>query len=243
MTTASTTVARFVACHSVLHLDARHVLAQKAILDPHIMHRLVMSGFNGWITPGEPDPRAQMGILHAWTLDLRNNRLVLIVQSRVQSDWSFIPRAALTDGITTLPIDMAVRTGETYTFRIVVNPTRQRGAREHDHAPRKRLSDSTPGHVRQWFADRLQADGEERVGPLGVRRIGAHGVTDSIAVRMLPKLSLTAKHQGARIGRAELKGELTVTDPETFVEALANGVGRARSYGAGLLLVRSPDSS
>lgn len=40
MTTASTAIARFVACHSVLHLDARHVLAQKAILDPHIMHRL-----------------------------------------------------------------------------------------------------------------------------------------------------------------------------------------------------------
>ncbi len=243
MTTASTAIARFVACHSVLHLDARHVLAQKAILDPHIMHRLVMSGFNGWITPNEPDPRAQMGILHVWTLDLKNNTLVLIVQSRVQPDWSFVPRAALTDGITTLPVDMTVRTGDAYAFRIVVNPTRQRGTREHDRAPRKRLSDTTPGHVRRWFADRLQAEGEERMGPLGVRRIGAHGVTDSMAVRMLPKLSLTAKHQGARIGRAELKGELTVTAPEAFVDALANGVGRARSYGAGLLLVRSPDSA
>ncbi|WP_371630406.1 type I-E CRISPR-associated protein Cas6/Cse3/CasE [Streptomyces sp. NBC_00341] len=47
--------------------------------------------------------------------------------------------------------------------------------------------------------------------------------------RGIPKLSLTAKHQGARIGRAELKGELTVTDPGAFVDALANGVGRARS--------------
>lgn len=59
-----------------------------------------------------------------------------------------------------------------------------------------------------------------------------------MAVRMLPKLSLVAKHRGARIGRAEVKGTLTVTDPPAFVGALADGIGRARSYGAGLLLVR-----
>ncbi|WP_454131012.1 type I-E CRISPR-associated protein Cas6/Cse3/CasE [Kitasatospora aureofaciens] len=53
-----------------------------------------------------------------------------------------------------------------------------------------------------------------------------------------PKLGLSAKHQGAKIGRAEIKGALTVTDPHAFTDALATGVGRARSYSAGLLLVR-----
>lgn len=108
------------------------------------MHRLVMSGFYGWTDPGEPDPRAQMGVLHTWKLDLRNRSLVLIVQSRVQPDWSELPHAALADEIAVLPVDMTVREGAVYTFRTVVNPTRQRGAAQDAHAPRRRLADTTP---------------------------------------------------------------------------------------------------
>ncbi|WP_317620882.1 type I-E CRISPR-associated protein Cas6/Cse3/CasE [Streptomyces sp. CBMA123] len=37
---------------------------------------------------------------------------------------------------------------------------------------------------------------------------------------------------------AEIKGTLTVTDPHAFTGTIATGVGRARSYSAGLLLVR-----
>ncbi|MFJ6620789.1 type I-E CRISPR-associated protein Cas6/Cse3/CasE [Kitasatospora sp. NPDC091335] len=239
MTTASTATARFVACHSILHLDATHALAQKAILDPHIMHRLVMSGFYGWTEPGEADPRAQMGILNTWTLDLRTNSLVVIVQSRVQPDWSAIPRAALADRIALLQVDTTVRTGAAFGFRIVVNPTRDRQTRAGDGTlARKRLSDTTPRHVKDWFAARLQPAGADRVGPGGVRRIGADSDPDTLAIRMLPKLGLSAKHQGAKIGRAEIKGALTVTDPAAFTDALTTGVGRARSYSAGLLLIR-----
>ncbi|RKT09510.1 CRISPR-associated Cse3 family protein [Streptomyces sp. 1114.5] len=239
VTTASTDTARFVACHSILHLDATHALAQKAILDPHVMHRLVMSGFYGWTEPGEPDPRAQMGILNTWTLDLKNNSLVLIVQSRVQPDWSSIPRAALADRIALLQVDTTVRTGATYGFRIIVNPTRDRQTPTGDGTlVRKRLSDTTPRHVKEWFAARLQPVGTERVGPAGVRRIGADGDPETMAIRILPKLGLAAKHQGTKIGRAEIKGTLTVTDPHAFADALATGIGRARSYSAGLLLVR-----
>ncbi|MFH8386744.1 type I-E CRISPR-associated protein Cas6/Cse3/CasE [Kitasatospora sp. NPDC018058] len=97
-----------------------------------------------------------------------------------------------------------------------------------------------PRYVKEWFAARLQPDSSDRVGPGGVRRIGADGDPDTMAIRMLPKLGLAAKHQGTKIGRAEIKGALTVTDPHAFVDALANGVGRARAYSAGLLLVRPP---
>ncbi|MEU3567813.1 type I-E CRISPR-associated protein Cas6/Cse3/CasE [Kitasatospora sp. NPDC036755] len=239
MTAASTDTSRFVACHSVLHLDATHTLAQKAILDPHVMHRLVMSGFYGWTEPGETDPRAQMGILNTWTLDLKNNSLVVIVQSRVQPDWSSIPRAALADRIALLQVDTTVRTGATYGFRIVVNPTRDRQTRADDGSlVRKRLSDTSPRHVKDWIAARLQPTGADRTGPGGVRRIGADGDPATMAIRVLPKLGLSAKHPGTRIGRAEIKGTLTVTDPPAFADALTTGIGRARSYSAGLLLIR-----
>ncbi|NEE13836.1 type I-E CRISPR-associated protein Cas6/Cse3/CasE, partial [Streptomyces sp. SID7499] len=50
--------------------------------------------------------------------------------------------------------------------------------------------------------------------------------------------SSPAPHKGLRIARAELKGTLTVTDPSAFVTALSRGIGHARAYSCGLLLVR-----
>lgn len=44
--------------------------------------------------------------------------------------------------------------------------------------------------------------------------------------------------EGLAITRAEVKGRLTVTDPATLATALTDGIGRARAYGCGLLLIR-----
>lgn len=41
-----------------------------------------------------------------------------------------------------------------------------------------------------------------------------------------------------RFGIFDMKGELQVTDPEAFVEQIANGFGRAKSYGCGLMMIR-----
>lgn len=42
----------------------------------------------------------------------------------------------------------------------------------------------------------------------------------------------------ARFGVLDLKGLLTVTDPEIFVPRLAAGFGRAKAFGCGLMLIR-----
>ncbi|WP_431775452.1 type I-E CRISPR-associated protein Cas6/Cse3/CasE [Streptomyces cucumeris] len=239
--------AQFIACHSILHLDARHVLAQRAVLDPQIMHRTVMSGFYGWVEPGDPDARAQMGILNLWNLDLRSNKLLIVVQSRVQPDWSALPANALVDDVTVLPVDLRVRRGETFGFRTVVNPARHRevwkDTPQGRERARLRLADTTPRHAREWFAERLQPEGAEPVGRAGIRRIGATGDVGGMAVRILPKLTFGDSHRGQKIGRAEIRGALTVTDPDTFVQALTNGIGRGRAYSSGLLLVRPRDEA
>ena len=237
--------AKFIACHSILTLEARHPLAQRAVLDPQAMHRTVMSGFYGWVEPGNSDPRAQMGILHTWTLDLRADRLVIVVQSRVQPDWSSIPSKALVEKATVLPVDESIRQGGVFSFRTVVNPTRDRQAwrdtPQGRQLARQRLADTTPKHVRRWFGERLQPEGAEPVGRGNIRRIGATGDPTIMAVRILPKLTFGNDRRGGKIGRAEIRGTLTVTDPEAFTYALTNGIGRGRAYGAGLLLVRKQE--
>ncbi|MFF3427233.1 type I-E CRISPR-associated protein Cas6/Cse3/CasE [Streptomyces sp. NPDC002602] len=232
--------ARFVAAQTLLALDARHPFAGKSLIDAQDMHRTVMSGFPGWVENGSPDPRAQMGILSTWTVDLRQARLNLVVQSSLPADWSGIPRTALAERPEPLTIDRTFRIGDRVAFRTVVNPVRS--VPPPPGSPSKtrgtRVPHTRPEHVKGWFARRLQPPGEPAIAPDGVTRIGADADTDQIAVRMLPNTSSPAPHKGLRIGRAEIKGTLTVTDPETFVAALAQGIGHARAYSCGLILVR-----
>lgn len=47
-----------------------------------------------------------------------------------------------------------------------------------------------------------------------------------------------AKDGRIRFSTADLSGELTVVDPDAFVDTLGKGVGHAKAFGCGLLLVR-----
>ncbi|MEV6122289.1 type I-E CRISPR-associated protein Cas6/Cse3/CasE [Streptomyces sp. NPDC052077] len=232
--------ARFVTSHSLLSLDVRHPFAAKSLIDAQDMHRTVMCGFPGWVDDGSPDPRARMGILSTWTVDLARQRLTLVVQASLPADWTALPRAALAEPPETLTVDRTFRAGDRVAFRTVVNPVRTvapppgsppgtRGAR---------VPHTRPEHVKRWFERRLQPPGEPPVAPDGVTRVGADADTGRLAVRMLPRVSSSAPHKGLRIARAEVKGTLTVTDPETFASALTQGIGHARAYSCGLILVR-----
>ncbi|MFH8640349.1 type I-E CRISPR-associated protein Cas6/Cse3/CasE [Streptomyces goshikiensis] len=240
MNTPRTTAARFVATHSVLTLDARHPYVAKSLVDAQDMHRTVMNGFRGWVEDGDPTARAQMGVLSTWSVDLKAAALVLVVQSRVPGDWSRIPRAALTGKPHVITVDRTVRAGDVLGFRMVVNPTRSKptGKPASEKSRGQRLPHSTPDHVKNWFVRRLQAEDEPATGEGGVARIGATADPAALGIRMLPTVSSPAPHKGLRIARAEIRGSLTVTDPETLVTTLSNGLGHARAYSCGLILTR-----
>ncbi|MGW1267400.1 type I-E CRISPR-associated protein Cas6/Cse3/CasE [Streptomyces sp. NPDC002491] len=232
--------ARFVATHSVLTMDARHPYTAKSLVDAQDMHRTVMSGFRGWVTDGDPDARAQMGVLSTWSVDLKAGALVLVVQSRVPGDWAGMPRGALTDKPHVITVDRTLRTGDSLTFRTVVNPTYNRlsGPPAPNRPRGRRTAHTRPDHVKNWFLRRLQPPGEPRQAPDGLTRIGATAEEDSLAVRMLPTVTSPGPHKGLRIVRAEIRGTLTVTDPAALVDAMTQGIGHARAYGCGLLLTR-----
>ncbi|MFK0050011.1 type I-E CRISPR-associated protein Cas6/Cse3/CasE [Streptomyces sp. NPDC090741] len=238
--TRTTAAARFVATHSVLTLDARHPFAAKSLVDAQEMHRTVMSGFRGWVADGEADARAQMGVLSTWSVDLKAAALVIVVQSRVPGDWSRIPQAAMTSRPRIITVDRTFRVGDVMEFRTVVNPVRSvpTEAPASEKVRGKRVAHTRPEHVKEWFVRRLQPEGEPRSGPKGTVRIGATADEGALAVRMLPTVSSAGSHKGLRIVRAELRGKLTVTDPQALADTLAEGIGHGRAYSCGLLLTR-----
>jgi CRISPR system Cascade subunit CasE len=227
----------FVACQSVLELDLGHVTAQRAVLDPQFLHKMVMSGFYGWVAEGEPNPRSQLRVLHAARPDLGEDLLTVVVQSRVQPDWDKVARAALRSRPTLLTVEHRVEIGQRYSFRTIVHPTR-------DSGPGRRRRDLTdPKDVLAWFLDRLQPEGEPAFSTDGrrVRRIGADARTEHLDVRLLPAVQEMRDRPRQRMIRSEIQGRLTVTDAETFAEVLRAGLGRSRSLGCGLVLVEPLD--
>ncbi|WUP22365.1 type I-E CRISPR-associated protein Cas6/Cse3/CasE (plasmid) [Streptomyces sp. NBC_00271] len=232
--------ARFVTSHSVLTLDARHPYTAKAMVDAQHMHRNVMSGFYGWVEDGQPDARAQMGVLSTWSVDLKAGVLVLVVQARVPADWSRVPSDALKDKPHTLTVDRTLSAGDVVSFRTVVNPTKtiSPGKEAVEKKIRgKRIPHTTAQHAKDWFTRRLQQDGQPASGPNGVTRIGATADPDTLSIRMLGSLKSTTR-EGLAVARAEIKGRLTITDPNALVATLNDGIGRARAYGCGLFLIR-----
>jgi CRISPR system Cascade subunit CasE len=227
----------FVACQSVLELDLGHVTAQRAMLDPQFLHKMVMSGFYGWVAEGEPNPRAQLRVLHAARADLGEDLLTIVTQSRVQPDWDRLARAALRTRPRTLKVERQIATGRRYAFRTIVHPTR-------DSGPKRRRRDLTdPKDVLAWFLDRLQPEGGPPFSADGrrVRRIGADARTEHLEVRVLPAVQEMRERPRQRLTRSEITGELTVTDPAAFADVLQSGLGRSRSLGCGLVLVEPLD--
>lgn len=51
-------------------------------------------------------------------------------------------------------------------------------------------------------------------------------------------MQLDHKRSAMKIGVLEYEGDLVVTEPKTFVAAIANGFGRAKAFGCGLMLIR-----
>ncbi|HWG23040.1 type I-E CRISPR-associated protein Cas6/Cse3/CasE [Actinospica sp.] len=227
----------FVACQSVLELDLGHVTAQRAVLDPQFLHKMVMSGFYGWVAEGEPNPRAQLRVLHAARVDLADDLLTIITQSRVQPDWDRLAKSALRGRPRILKVEYHVETGQRYSFRTIVHATR-------DSGPKRRRRDLTdPKDVLAWFMDRLQPEGEPAFSTDGrrVRRIGADARTEHLEVKVLPAVQEMRDRPAQRLIRSEIQGVLTVTDPPAFADVLQSGFGRSRSLGCGLVLVEPLD--
>ncbi|MFJ3856111.1 type I-E CRISPR-associated protein Cas6/Cse3/CasE [Streptomyces sp. NPDC090085] len=226
--------AQFVASHSIIQVDARSATARRVLTDAHAMHDTVMSGFRSWAEDGSKDPRAQVGVLSTWSADLKERRLLLVVQSAVMPDWSGLTGRDLLAPVKVQTIDTTIREGDTYTFRTVVSA---HGLRKDVKTGQvRRLPHTTPHHVREWFLRRLQPEPAP-----AIQRAPFLGITtdhEKLAVRALPPVIATTKHEGLNLPRHEIRGTLTVTHPEAFATALTDGIGRGRAYSCGLILIR-----
>ena len=204
---------------SRLILNPRSKAVQRDLNDPYEMHRTVMNGF--------PDdlPRDEERVLHRLDQDHRRNRLSLLVQSQGEPDWGSLPEGYLMplDPLDPVADNPAVRTfepvlhaGQVLSFRLVGNPMKRLGKSAGKDKGKRVGLYKTEEQV-EWLAKKGKCGGFQLLSVLPSQESVAQS-------KRLPKL-LTV----------QFDGQLQITEPEAFHQTLANGIGRAKAFGCGLL--------
>ena len=138
------------------------------------------------------------------------------------------------------------RAGQRLGFEVLIRPVVRR-ARDHDEGDKKMREQDAfqaeaerhpKGGMRRkreevyfdWLAERLAQRGA---------RLEEAGLKSFQRVRVVRKLRAHASEGPDAV----IQGTLEVTDPTEFADLVANGVGRHRAYGYGMLLLRPPSRS
>lgn len=205
---------------TVLQLDINHPVIRDAQRSAHAMHQLVMVGFQHaaadtdfFADPQEPHPtaRADQNILYA--LDRRpNGALWLMVQADVAGDWTGV------DGVDRVihAGPYAPPTGGKIIYRLRANA-------------KKSISENK---VRYLNTDEMLPWWEKKAPLAGLSLTNTPHVQKNIPIRR------RGRKRGSMVATHTISGEATITDPTAFANATRTGLGRAKAYGAGLLLAR-----
>lgn len=225
---------------SKLTLNPRDRDARRALGDCHLLHTTLMRAFP--TLPGEPNPRAAVGLLYR-VEPSREARICILAQSVTEPDWARMPAWCAEDE--TKPVAALydrIAAGQTLTFRLRANPTKCTGDRPEGgghlvNVHREALTD--PVKQIEWLVRAGERGGFDPIFVQVAQRATDGTITGTVGVpdvRVVPEPAV--RGNGGRIlGSVRFEGRLTVRDADQFRRTLADGVGRGKAYGFGLLSV------
>lgn len=166
-----------------------------------------------------------------WREDREGEFLVLSAREPVQTD--------LFSRVETRPYAPQILSGDRLLFSLRANATRsKKGGKRVDVV----MDALHPVPKDERASRRMEI--AEREGAAWLRRQGGrngfiahHCTVSDYSVHALPS------HRGPRdrqpqFGILDLQGQIEVTDPDAFLHVLTSGLGRAKAFGCGLMLIR-----
>lgn len=144
------------------------------------------------------------------------------------------------------PFAPELREGDRLAFRLRANPTVAKRVEEARRSlrsdvlmaakkpfpPGRRTSDECVQAMDRAARDWLQTRGES---------LGFHlPAPPEVGVYRQHALKKPGRRDAIQYSSVDYEGLLEVTDPGCFVETLAHGIGRAKAFGCGLMLIRRP---
>ncbi|MDA3876260.1 MAG: type I-E CRISPR-associated protein Cas6/Cse3/CasE [Halothiobacillus sp.] len=201
-----------VAYASVLRLTREDVRVLK-IKDAYSLHRVVYGLFDDVRSDEQKRASVPSGIIFADKGGDFNSRQILILSNRS-------PHQTPQFGeVETRLIQESFLTHERYALTVVINPSKRDKHTSKIQPIRGREA------VAEWFVRRAPESWGFSVNP-------DHLLIEEVSVQTFEKDGKTITH-----GSAKIKGELTVTDRDRFVQSFTNGIGRGRTFGFGLLQI------
>lgn len=205
-------------------LDPRSPVAPRLIGDAGELHEYVMA-----LVPNQlgDHPRHQAGVL--FRLDDDPHRPSLLIQTRTKPNTNQLPdgfATALTRDMTQLL--SALPTLRHIHYRLVANAARKLGPNSEERTTSGRRR--KPGErkalrgaaAEQWWNDRASGCG-----------------LDLLSTQTTPVADPRIVKNGKEIWHAATRfdGIATITDPTALRDSILTGIGRAKSYGCGLLSI------
>lgn len=234
-------------------LNQRNPLVRAELGNSQAMHRRLLDAF-----PYQSG-REACGLLYR--IDQMgqpaNPRLVVLVQSVVEPDWSQLPAGfALSDGapgwaldspVDVKPIGQIIETierGDVYRFRLRANPTKRVSFKKLQEENPKWAEQRRDGkgpriaiHDQEGLQAWIERKGQQHGFRVGSLRIVPDPVTGGrqLGQKRHEEQTLPLTHDATLFD-----GMLQVTDPELFRAALRSGIGSGKAYGFGLLSIAPP---
>ncbi|MFE9575351.1 type I-E CRISPR-associated protein Cas6/Cse3/CasE [Nocardia sp. NPDC006044] len=217
-----------------MQINPRRRGARLLLLSPQALHAAVCSGF------ADTTPSDEGRIL--WRLDNYGpHRVILYVASPDKPDFTHIIEQAgwpTTETWDTKPYDRLLdrlTLGQQWQFRLTANPVHS--ARREGWTDTKPLAHVTIRQQEQWLLDRTP-----RLGFQILPR-NADNATESEVELAITDRGVRRFTRGAgriTISTATFEGMLEVTDVAALKNSLTFGIGRAKSYGCGLMTLAYP---
>lgn len=236
-----------------LRRDAASVAPLIEVLNPaapgarlNVDHKLLWTAMPEHIRLGRAGPDAEPRSAFLWRRDSDEGRFYLL-GPRPAADTPFFD-------VETTPFAPVLAAGDRLAFDLRANATvdRKIGVDGAGKAVRQRVDvamdlmtqeKAAAGGGRGWYAPRRQALAEAAAEAWLHRQGIANGFRlealhlDAYRTQMVPR----GARSKARFGVLDLRGVLTVTEPQAFLRRLLAGFGRAKAFGCGLMLIRRSD--
>lgn len=246
----------------ILDLNCRQVRGE--IAQPYEMHRTLMHAFEGYAIDKEKEnAREKFGVLFRADVDDQNSCAVVHVQSIAEPDWSFLGKCKnyllSEEGISNpvyknvAVLYMGLRNGQTLSFSLRANPTKRifKPSKGDDILKGKRVALLREEEQIDWLV--RKGDEREKGCPGGFEVLTKEIQEQNDEIKQIVHVNTTpeGKQTGYKKDKNDERREhrlthlsvhfdglLRITDPDAFRETLIRGIGPAKAFGCGLMLVK-----
>lgn len=243
----------------ILDLNCRQV--RNEIAQPYEMHRTLMHAFEGYAIDKEKEnAREKFSVLFRADVDDQNSRAVVYVQSVVEPDWSYLDTCKnyllSEEGISNPAYKnvtvsyLGLRYGQTLAFSLRANPTKRifKPSKGDVLLKGKRVALLREEEQVDWLV--RKGDEREKGCPGGFEILAKETKVQNDEIRQI--VHVNTMPEGKQIGyktdeqgkhrmtqlTVRYDGLLRITDPDAFRETLVRGIGPAKAFGCGLMLVK-----